>query len=258
MIRSDSGPVITKEKAYRYYVGETDLSDPFFSDPKAYVTLNALLFEGITTETARIRENRKLDPVFLIEMDKTARLLKELDSLIRTHGHPKSDRTVWRVERLEDYAVMKRTGILQSFLSTSKNGFLDSYTDKIGLVLMTFHLKNDDPYIDAAEELSPYPKPEEAEITLPPFIRADFIERDPNEEEAAIRDRDGKKPAVICDVFLKRETEVFADAGHISDEDIHRSVRLYDSMNRGEGILPDDLKSYLKVKAYIRAQMGTQ
>ena len=255
MIRSEYDPVITGGKAYRYYVGDTDPSDPFFSDPKAYVTLNSLLFEGITTEYARVRENRRLDPVFLTDPEKTICLLKSLNSLIYTHDHPKTDRTVWRVERLEDYAVMKRTGILQSFLSTSKNGFLDSYTDKIGLVLMTFHLKKDDPYIDAADELFPYPKPEEAEVTLPPFVRAAFIEREPLEREKQIRDRNGEKPAVICDVFLQADTAVFDQTGDISEEDIRRAVRLYEALNSGKDILPDDLQSYLRIKAYIRTKI---
>lgn len=255
MIRSDNASYITQKKAYRYYIGETNCTDPFFSDAKAYVTLNSLLFEGITTECARIRENRKLNPVFLQEIDRTVCLLKSLNGLFYSGMQGKDDRTVWRVERLQDYEVMKRTGILQSFISASKNGFLNAYTDKIDLVLMIFHLQKDDPYIDAAEELFPYPKPEEAEITLPPYVRAAFYERKLSAEEKKIRDRNGNSPAAVCDVYLKGETEVFDRPEIISEKDILKSVSLYESLNLGKEIAQDDLQSYLRIKSYIRAEI---
>ncbi|MBO4919619.1 MAG: hypothetical protein J5365_05625 [Erysipelotrichaceae bacterium] len=43
-------------KAIRYYEGDVSGDDPFWSDPKAYVTLNSLFFEGIEAERRRARE----------------------------------------------------------------------------------------------------------------------------------------------------------------------------------------------------------
>ena len=54
-----------QEDVIRFYEGDVKESDPFYSDPKAYVTWNALLFPGFETEKARSEENRYLNPAFL-------------------------------------------------------------------------------------------------------------------------------------------------------------------------------------------------
>ena len=68
-------------RALRFYTGdvrEEDPADPIFSDAKAYVTLNSLLFEGTETETAGSEEGRKLNPAFLRNLKETVRIMENL------------------------------------------------------------------------------------------------------------------------------------------------------------------------------------
>ena len=116
-----------------FYEGDVEGNDPFYSDEKAYVTWNSLLFPEIDTEVARCEEGRRLNPFFL---DDPSRIINLTVSLYRGMKKTEEDIHVYRVERLVDYQVFKREGKFCSFISTSTSGFLKAYQDKKDLVLM--------------------------------------------------------------------------------------------------------------------------
>ena len=52
-------------RAVKWYIGDVEGDDPFWGDPKAYVTLNSLFFPGTATEEARAAEGKPLNPEIL-------------------------------------------------------------------------------------------------------------------------------------------------------------------------------------------------
>ena len=57
-------------RALRFYIGDVSGSDPFFSDPKAYVVLNSLFFPDISSERARAAEGKLLNPAIIADTER--------------------------------------------------------------------------------------------------------------------------------------------------------------------------------------------
>ncbi|HOR21450.1 MAG TPA: hypothetical protein PLY43_01865, partial [Ruminococcus sp.] len=70
-------------RAVRYYIGDVSGNDPFWSQPKAYLVLNSLLFPGIETEKARAAEGKLLDPELLSDTGRLLKVYRELFSAFR-------------------------------------------------------------------------------------------------------------------------------------------------------------------------------
>ena len=49
-------------RALRWYEGDVTGNDPLWADSKAYVTLNAIFFDGIENEMIKAKENKHLNP----------------------------------------------------------------------------------------------------------------------------------------------------------------------------------------------------
>ena len=159
-----------------YYEGDVekeDPTDPFWSDSKAYVTLNALLFEGIETEMARSKEGRYLNPAIATNPKRFVTVVENIFSLMR---RAEKDIFVRRVERKVDLHVFEKTGKAQSFLSCSYAGFLDTYTDKEDVVLMDITVHSGCYCVDLAQVLPNYLKGEEQELLIGPYQKMEIKE----------------------------------------------------------------------------------
>lgn len=246
-----------EEKALCFYEGDVEQTgDPFFSDAKAYVTWNALLFDGMETEYARIREGRRLNPAFLCDPERVIAL--SLD-LIRSFSHmPKrqEEMITYRVERLIDYRAFCSAGRMTSFISTSCSGFLNSYRDKEDLVLMIVHISPEIPCGDLGYMLEEYRKAEETEILLAPYLIINSVEKEISDSLKTITDRNGNPPAVVCDIYpeyspLKKE----AHPEWLTSEYISASVSVYEALNAGRQPEENIIRMYLKFKQALQAEL---
>ena len=236
-------------KAIRYYEGDVSGQDPFWSDPKAYVTLNSLFFEGIEAEKRRAREKKYLNPEIIKDPARLFRLLKDLLSAFQASG---TDRITCRVERYEDYLEMKEKGKTVSFTSTSLDGFLKEYADRIGITLMIFHIPQEAPVLAFGEVLKEeYLKVQENEILLPPGLSVELREIPLNEEDLEIRDALGNPPIVKCEAYIKeKDTSRNSDlSSPVCDMKGPQSgMRVYEALNEGREPDLEDVEIYKEWK----------
>ncbi len=248
--------ILTNEeiRAICYYEGDVEESDdPFWSDRKAYVTLNAILFDGLDTEVARSNEGRFLNPAFLEDDERLLNVYKNLLSVFHKSFSEK-EQTVYRVERLADMESFMQKGMWTSFISTSKAGFLKSYQDKKDLVLMKIKLKKGTPCADFGKLLHHYLKEEEAEILLPPFLPIQVQDRVPSKEEMEIRDGYGNPPALFLDIDVEdKYSKITYDEYEIDRE---KCKRLYDCLNCHKPILEKDIEEYIHFKHNIQKRVN--
>lgn len=181
-------------QALRYYTGDCKAYPGMPQDPKAYCTINSLFYTGINSEYARGKEGKPLNPELLNCAENTLSFCCDLMDALQFGGVNEPKMHLYRVARETDVAEMRACKHTVSFTSTSKNGFLESYTDKSNLVLLEFVLPENGPRADMSLLLPDYTKPEEAEVLLPPWLPLSFQERGLTEEEEKIRDKEGNKP----------------------------------------------------------------
>ena len=184
-------------RAIKYYEGDVSGTDAFWSDPKAYVTLNSLLFPGIGNEIARAVEGKRLNPAVLEDTGRLTELYRLLLTAAERFRTGK-EITVWRVERYSDYLACRQRGGTISFTSTSTAGYLGRYGDKLGLAVIEFHLPEGTPCIPLAEVLDVYAKADEAEVLLPPWLPLAFEERPLETEHFSVRDMNDEPPRVFA------------------------------------------------------------
>lgn len=232
-----------REKLWlRYYIGDVSGSDGFWSEPKAYLVLNSLFYDGIGTEKARTAEGKFLNPAVLDDVD---RLLDFYDNMFSAFGKCRAEKDIitYRVERYSDFLPIRNTDHTVSFTSTSVSGFLDAYRDRKGITLIKFVIPESISCINVAEVLDFYAKPEEAEILLPPFMRLDLIQTVPTEKEMKIIDSDGKSPEnaciAVCNVWnMKKRTE------SLSPDGAKAGQRVYNALNNGKNPVAEDIDLY--------------
>lgn len=180
-------------RAVRWYIGDVDGNDPFWGDPKAYVTLNSLFFPGMETEQARVREGKCLNPAILADETRLRNALQDLVGAFRPLSAPLE---TCRVERYSDFERMRECGHTLSFTSTSTAGFLPAYQDRNGIALMRFTLPAGVPCLPMAQALPHYAKADEAEVLLPPGMRLTLTELLLSPEETQIIDAQGEPPQI--------------------------------------------------------------
>ncbi|MBQ1534778.1 MAG: hypothetical protein IIZ64_08200 [Erysipelotrichaceae bacterium] len=236
-------------QAIRFYEGDVYGEDPFWSDPKAYVTLNSLFFEGVEAERRRAREKKYLNPEIIKDPVRLFTVLKDLLSAFRPSD---KERITYRVERYDDYLEMKQKGRTVSFTSTSLDGFLKEYGDRIGIALMIFHIPENAPVLAFSEVLKEgYLKAQENEILLPPGLSLEPREIPLNEEDLEIKDALGNPPIVKCEAFIKeRNTDGNRDLScPVCDTKGPESgTRVYEALNGGKEADPEDIKVYTEWK----------
>ena len=226
-------------RAVRWYIGDVEGSDPFWSDPKAYVTLNALFFPGLTAERARAAEGKRLNPAIVSDGKRLGCVLCDLMSAFRSFGR---EQTTYRVERFSDFERMRERGGTLSFTSTSTAGFLPAYQDRVGIALMRFALTPETPCIPMAEVLPHYAKADEAEVLLPPGMRLALTELPLTDAERSILDAKGEPP--VLSVCAKPEgMESLEGFWEVPDCPV---PGVLDALN--EGREPADVGAYLEWK----------
>lgn len=243
-------------EAIRYYQGDVKGDDPFYGERKAYVTINSLFFEGIETEIRRTREQKRLNPEILRDQKRLLDLLGNLLSVMRC-GIANSC-ICYRVERYADYLQIKEAGHTISFTSTSKSGFLESYQDREGIVLMEFAIEKDTPCFSYDELLKDeYLKKEEQEVLLPPGLKLTIKEVPLSTEELLIRDNKGNPPLlkVRCQLldYCPYDEYQFAEPF-----DYPAIVRLFNALNSNQPINQEDLAYYLKLKKALVSKLMTK
>lgn len=236
--------------------------DPFSSDEKAYRTLNALLYPGISNEFTRIdREKGKLNPIFVRHIEKSIEVYCHIFRLMcRQHREESEEIVVKRVERKASLELLKQ-GQTISFFSTSKAEYSQSFAEKDGIVLLEIHVTSHVPYVDFEEALGEeYKRREEREVLLPPFVNFSIQKAVMDKaSRKAVRDQEGRHPLDKYQI----KTEGFSDPGYqplgeaaLGDmrHDLVRGSEMageaVEAMNRGEW--EQDFSDYTTWKKQLR------
>ena len=239
-------------KALRYYEGDTEGEDPFWSDPKAYLTLNSLLYPGIRSEAARSAEGKRLNPAVTADPE---RLLKVYRCLISAlyKGRKDTQRTVYRVERWSDHLAQRKAGMTLSFTSTSTAGVLDAYRDRIGIALLEIAIPAGIPALDFAEALPHYAKAEEHEILLPPYMTLTYQDAVLTEQERQITDAAGEGPRGKYRLIVNGPADLPGEEA-VLPADPH-AASVYAALNKGETAREEDTAEYLRYKEALQKQV---
>jgi len=210
----------------KFYEGDVDKNgDEFLSDEKAYVTLNSLLMPGVETEKARLSEGRKLNSVFLKEIDETLKIYYGLLNNMFDFDHDIMH--VYRVERRVDYEIFKKEGVFTSFISTSEKGFLKSYQDKFDLVLMDITISKKTLCVRLQDVLDDYKKNDEAEVLIGPYQKIMIEELPLPDELSNIKDGKGHKPYLYCKVLIEDIDDCLLPK---NDLDLNNSINYLDTL----------------------------
>lgn len=235
--------------ALRYYTGDENAYPGMPRDSKAYCTLNALFYDDLSSELARSAEGRLLNPDMLQDTHRTLGFCCDLLRATTLGEGNREEMRVYRVARQTDVEDMRRAGQTVSFTSTSKKGFLNSYTDKTNLILLEFILPIHTPQADVAELLEKDDK-DEQEVLLPPWLPITFEPRKLTEAEKSIRDRQGNPPqeAYLITVGNGIRYPYGSAPQPLRDEDAAAGMRVYEALNHARKVDLDDQEAYLAWK----------
>lgn len=243
-----------EQRAVRYYEGDVrGASDPFWGDAKAYVSLNALLFDGLRTERTRIAEGKRLNPALLADIPALLDVYSKLFAAAGK-GAAAEDALGYRVERADDFAVCRDAGMTLAFTSTCRSGFLPAYGDKRGIVLLTYHVPAGTPQIVFAEQLRDYLKGAEDELLLPPFLGMRIAQRALTDADCRMTDMEGKPPLAAYDLYLTGKVQ----AGAVASPGIppcEAGIRVWNALNAGAEPDAADVSSYLEWKRLLSARL---
>ena len=247
-------------RAVKYYEGDipaADADDPFWGDPKAYCTLNCVMFDGIRSELLRVREGKRLNPAAYDDLPRLAGIFRSLLSAAEK-GAQDIPCTAYRVERQSDFAACREAGHTLAFTSTALNGFLPAYGDKHSLVLMTFQIPAHTPCIRFAAQLDSYLKSNEDELLLPPMLRFQCAERPLTASDRQITDMNGDPPAAAYDIAVLPETAPCMHTEMPPAAYAEAAKRVLTALNAGASetdIPAEDIRKYCILKAALRSGM---
>ncbi len=245
-------------RAVRYYEGDIpacDRDDPFWGDPRAYISINALLYGGLRTERLRIREGKRLNPAFFADTERLFSLFRALLAAAGT-GRRTEPTEGFRVERAEDFAAYAETGETCAFVSTCMSGFLPAYGDKRGIVLLQWEIPAQTPCIIFRELLPDYAKSAEDELLLPPFLRFSCTERALSPQERRITDMEGNPPQ---HVFVLTAAGMSPGSGESAGlpEPPACAAAVWAQLNAGAEPDPADAAAYISWKAAFQQALRT-
>ena len=244
-------------RALRWYEGDVTGNDPLWADSKAYVTLNAIFFDGIENEMIKAKENKHLNPALLSRWQEVFGQDGACAALFcLMQSHPLSRPChVRRVERLYDFGQISQAGHTIAFTSTSTaRQFLKAYGDKDGIVLLEADLPKGTYAIDLSAVLPHYAKAEEAEILLAPWLGVKMVEKQMDENEKGILDRNGNPPSGLYQMEVSKISLPQDEAVSVQEELIEPSIRVYDALNEGRKPLTSEIKAYVQLKKQLRTQ----
>ncbi len=246
-------------RAVTYYEGdiaEADRNDPFWGDERAYLTLNALLYDNLATEYVRVHEGKRLNPEISADLPRLIRLYAALLSAAEK-GIQTSDESCYRVERAVDFAICLARGMTNAFTSTSRSAFLPAYGDKQRIVLLRYHAPAGTPLIIFSKLLNQYLKADEDEILLPPYLRFDAKKRPLTDADCRITDQNGAPPVAAYDLFILPNQHIsFCTEQAAALPNIYPVIaRLYAQIQQDipeEQLVAEDRAAYLQFKHALR------
>ena len=246
-----------EEKMLRFYEGDVEGEDPFWSDPKAYLTINSLFFKGIENEVCRTDENKRLNPFFLEDPERLMDVCVTLFEIAQKNQAEKNV-SAYRVERYNDYLAMKHAGKTISFTSTSTAEFLNDYRDKRGLALLRIEIEEGTPCIDMGALLSSYLKQNESEILLIPDTTVEIEELEVTEEYKKITDMDNAPPKVYALIKVRKGSdsreEVLFDKA-LYEQGAESGKRVYEALNQHDYPEEEDIQKYSLFKEMFVSEL---
>ena len=161
---------------------EDALKNPMYGIPDAYGLINALFFDGTSSEKARAREGKALHPELLDHMPSLLRAVRNIFYFFTAsvmHGDCRSQ-TLYRTERAAGLEMMMKKGRTISLTSGSRKcEFPDYLLEKEGICLLRIQVPPFTPCIDVNALLTEGNRhAEEEEVILPPFLDLEIRPQD--------------------------------------------------------------------------------
>lgn len=181
---SSPPPGVTAQEidSIRLYAGDDipGRTEYFYQLPNAYQTLNLLMMEGLEGEQIRVcLEGQSPDSIYIREWRRTLKVFVDIfRAQCRCRAFAAKQGAalpqLYRADRRLNAQRMQALGRTFAFTSISKGKCLPSFAaGKQEPALLHITLDDDCPYLDMAAVLgSGYIYAKEAELLLPPFIRA--------------------------------------------------------------------------------------
>ena len=244
------------------------LLNNFYNTPKAYLTLNSLLYDGIGSEITRVqKENHKLSPHLLYHIEEILNIYKNLFSAMKKSYMQRDNSTMdelftYRLERSHALESLKQ-GYTISFTSTSKVEDMDVeyFKKKEGLLILQYRIPNHIPYIDVNEVLGNNKYYCQQEVLLPPFLKTCMIEKELTEKEMGYCDINHRPPIGKYEITILetctnteiREENIQDVMGYLLDSNhIKNAVEVLEGINHGSLIQDSKLKKYITWKYYLK------
>ena len=239
----------------------------FFGIPKAYKTMNCLMFEGIDNEKERIAEGTaSLNPQVFQEiervMDVYYDIFRAMCKSAKAGDGGKKVRTLYRTDRGISIEEMKKQGRTISFTSTSKDNCPKEYFQKKKkLTLLEIVMPPEIPCLDFEKILgSAYRFADQKEILLPPLLRAHFSEAKLTKEEKEYRAADGLPPQgkykVVLEniILLGQQRTVEEHDAKLQDlkRDKEKMANILEKLIRKDELTEEEIKEYCAWKESFR------
>lgn len=262
-------------RSLKFYQGDKNIYDvkenleEFYKTPKAYMTLNALMYDGIDNEEIRImQEGHQLSPQLFYNIDEILKVYENIFSIMNKSLCQRKEQEVsrmftYRMERLQAFELLKK-GHTISFTSTSKkeNMGIDYFRRKDGLLILQFQVPSDMPYIDMNEVLGDKNTFfEQHEVLLPPFVKMSMRPRKLTPEEEKYRDINnhppiGKYEVTFQNHFLNRvsncKDEHILRTYLMDESNIYNAFEVIDNMNKRRSVNDFQKEIYVKWKKYFQ------
>lgn len=265
--------------AIRFYQGDIRrrCEDGSFSDkedavgfwgiPRAYKTMNCLMFDGIDNEKERTEEDENsLNSQVILEIETVVEvfcdIFRAMCKYTKSREGNRESIVIYRTDRGISVQEMKTQGRTISFTSTSKENSPKGYfKKKKKLTLLEFVLPSGLPCLDLEEVLGDaYYYASQREILLPPFVCASFHEGKLTEAEESYRDADGQPPCgkyIVCleNILLQVQKTEQDKNGYQMDaltREKGKAAVILEKLKRKEKISEQELNQYCGFKGLFR------
>ena len=239
----------------------------FFGIPKAYKTMNCLMFEGIDNEKERIAEDMSsLNPQIFREIEKVVDVyydvFRAMCKCAKAGENDKKLQTLYRTDRGISVEEMKKQGKTISFTSTSKDSCPKEYfRKKKKLTLLEIVMPSDIPCLDFEKIFgSEYYFADQKEILLPPFLCAHFYEGKLTEEEKEYRDAEGMPPqgkytVVLANIIMPKQKKTMQECGAELQElarNKEKMANILEKLTKQDELTEQETKEYCDWKNKFR------
>lgn len=249
-----------KKDALRFYqnsmTGRDALKNPMYRISGAYGLINALFFDGITSEKARVREGKSLHPELLDHMPWLYNAVRDIFYFF-TASAARGEcpaLTLYRTERAAGLEAMIRSSRTISFTSASRVcEFPDYLLEKEGICLLRIQVPAFTPRIDVNAILTEGNcHSEEQEVILPPFLDLKISRQEELFQgripvySVEVKEPDGERNLRYGGTFLTEKKEL------CKKDILERCGAVLRAIENHQEPSPEDLKAYLAWKKLFR------